>query len=182
MEHQQMYLHPKFNCFVYWIHLENQSMDEGYIGVSIDPTRRLTEHIKGLKGRTKKVTDEIRKNGDKILYDIIYVGTEESCYDLENVLRPTAYIGWNKASGGRRNMSNGLRGIKKSKPVWNKGLKSNIKTTALKWKIVDVNTGTEKVVVSLRQWCIDMGFSYQSIHSNFANKNKNYKGYRIFLA
>lgn len=174
-----MYLHPKFNCYVYWIHLQEHTWNEGYIGVSIDPIRRLTEHVNGLKGRTKRVTDEIRKNGDKILCDIIYVGTEESCYDLENFLRPTPNIGWNKASGGRRNMSNGLRGIKKSKPVWNKGLKTNLKTTALNWKIINLKSGTEEIILSLRQWCHDMEFNYQSIHGNFANKNKTYKGYQI---
>ena len=178
-----MYLHTKFNCCVYWIHTKDHiNWNDGYIGVSIDPTRRLIEHTRGLPGRNKRVTEEIHKNNDNVICDILYFGTEESCYDLEKVLRPVPYIGWNKASGGRRCLSNGLKGIKKSTPAWNKGLKTNIKTTALRWKIIELDTGQEEVILSLRQWCTDMGFSYQSIHANFANKNKPYKGYQIILA
>jgi hypothetical protein len=177
-EHQQMYLHTKFNCHVYWIHLKKHDWDQGYIGVSIDPVRRLVEHTKGLKGRNKIITEQIQKHGDKIICDIIYTGTEESCYELERELRPTTYIGWNKARGGRNNLSTTLKGIKKSKTVWNKGLKSDIKSTALYWKIINKQLNTEETVFSLRQWCLDNGFSYQSIHSNFANK-KPYRGFQI---
>jgi hypothetical protein len=175
-----MYLHTKFNCHVYWIHLKDQTWNEGYIGVSIDPARRLVEHTKGLKGRNKIITEAIKQHKDKIICDIIYTGTEESCYDLEKELRPTTYIGWNKARGGRNNLSTTLKGIKKSKPVWNKGIKIDTKSTAQYWKVINTELGIDETIFSLRQWCIDMGFSYQSIHMNFANK-KPYKGYQINL-
>lgn len=111
-----------FNCYVYWIHLDNHSIEDGYVGVSVDPVRRFKEHAKPKKTQ-KRITEEIKSHGDDVIYDIIYCGTEESCYELEGVLRPGPYIGWNKARGGRFCPSKTLSGIKKSKPVWNKGIK-----------------------------------------------------------
>ena len=114
-----MYLHKKFTCSVYWIHLLDQSWDEGYIGVSIDPNRRFSEHQN--PKHQYRLHEEIKKYGSNIIYDIIYVGTNESCYNLEQDLRPTAHIGWNVAAGGIGGTRELLLGIKKSKPAHNKG-------------------------------------------------------------
>jgi len=114
-----MYLHQKFICSVYWIHLSNHSWNDGYIGVSIDPSRRFTEH-QSSKQRYR-LHEEIKNNESEIIYDIIYIGTEESCYDFEKELRPTIHIGWNLAAGGIGGTSGLLKGVKKSKPAHNKG-------------------------------------------------------------
>lgn len=114
-----MYLHI-FNCSVYWIHLRNHSdLSEGYIGVSIDPVRRFKEH-KNPK-QIYKLHEELEKHATDIIYDVIYVGTEESCYQLEKDLRPYTHIGWNIAAGGIGGTSALLKGIPKTKPPHNKG-------------------------------------------------------------
>ena len=113
-----MYLHKKFTCSVYWIHLPEHSWNDGYIGVSINPTRRFFEHQNPKK--RYKLHNEMFNYGSQIIYDIIYTGTEESCYDFERELRPTAYIGWNIAAGGIGGTSELLKGVKKSKPAHNK--------------------------------------------------------------
>lgn len=115
-----MYLVTNFNCYVYWIHLTSHTWEQGYIGVSIAPSRRFSEH----RSYTNTIlSHKIHIHGDDIIYDVIYCGTEDSCYELEEFLRPTPYTGWNKARGGRYCPSLSLKGIKKSKPAWNKGMK-----------------------------------------------------------
>jgi hypothetical protein len=212
-----------FNCYVYWIHLKGQTWNEGYVGVSINPTRRFEEH----KSYTDTILAEaIKIHGDDLIYDTIYCGTEISCYELEHKLRPEPYTGWNKARGGRFCPSETLRGIKKSVPVWNKGKKlprtteendhrlklwqekmdsgykhpnrNNIGRPSTKkgkqyphlhgkidytsrskqWQIVDTNTGNCFTIISLRQWCLDNKFNYNTA-GTYARQGKPYKGYQI---
>jgi len=121
MEHcQHVYLHNQFTCYVYWIHLDTYlSWDDGYIGVSIDPNRRFKEHQN--PKQKFKLHEEIEKHKDNIQFDIIYCGTEESCYEFEKELRSTSYIGWNESAGGVGGTSSLLKGVKKSYPAYNKG-------------------------------------------------------------
>ena len=76
---------------VYWIrHPEMKyHMTEGYVGISNRPDTRFLEH------RTEEWFD------DRCEMVILQEGlTRQEAKDIETLLRPKMYIGWNKAKGG----------------------------------------------------------------------------------
>jgi len=125
--------------YVYWIHLpEHTNMfEQGYIGVSINPKHRLWEHHNDVKKNTHcnpHLSRSIQKYSDQIIQTIILKGTNDYCYQVEELLRPTKHIGWNINKGGdcppsgkgipKPSVSLALKGRpspKKGKPSKNKG-------------------------------------------------------------
>jgi hypothetical protein len=92
---------------VYWIHLPQHINinSEGYVGVSNNPKRRLSEHLNDARTRNDKNSffgRVLRKHKQEITQTIIFQGTEEGCYSLEEVLRPNRNIGWNANKGGSK--------------------------------------------------------------------------------
>lgn len=91
---------------VYWIHLSEHTNinTEGYIGVSNNPKRRLSEHIRSAskKNANTLFSSKLIAHKTEIMQTIIYHGTEESCYQLESSLRSKKNIGWNINVGGLR--------------------------------------------------------------------------------
>ena len=92
---------------VYWIHLHHHTdiNSKGYIGVSNNPKRRFSEHLNDSKVRNDKnpfFGRVLKKYKDEITQTIIFQGTEESCYSLEESLRPIRNIGWNSNKGGNK--------------------------------------------------------------------------------
>ena len=92
-------------AYVYWIHYPEHSdmFSEGYIGVSIDPQKRLKRHFCLIEGgwhENPHLKRVFNKHKDKIVQSVILCGTEEYCYELESKLRPNKQIGWNIAEGG----------------------------------------------------------------------------------
>lgn len=90
---------------VYWVHLPEHTdiTNQGYIGVSNNPRRRFLEH----KNQSPKKKDinpyfnrELKKHSERIILTIIFQGTKDSCYSLEEELRPINNIGWNANRGG----------------------------------------------------------------------------------
>lgn len=67
---------------------------EGYVGISTHPKTRFSQHkCNGfLSGKDYK---------DDVKMDILLCGSKEYCYVMENKLRPTTFIGWNKQKGGK---------------------------------------------------------------------------------
>ena len=86
---------------IYWIHLPEHTniFEEGYIGVSINPKKRLVEHKK--RNDNPHLTNALKKHTD-IIHTILLVGEENYCYELENILRPKENIGWNINCGGAK--------------------------------------------------------------------------------
>jgi len=84
--------------YLYWIY--NSSCDEpqfsGYIGVTLNPTTRFRNHL-----RSKRVPDDCQ-------IKILFEGSREECFSLENELRPTKNIGWNNAVGGSHGWKHGF--------------------------------------------------------------------------
>jgi hypothetical protein len=79
---------------LYWLRLPEHTdvFTQGYIGVSSDMTKRLRSH----KHKFKKLWA-------KIIAQPLVISTKEYCFNLEQKLRPTRNIGWNKSIGGFRN-------------------------------------------------------------------------------
>lgn len=112
--------------YLYWIHLKKHTdiFSEGYVGVSNNPTRRFSEHK---KSNYNHILEAAIKQYDDLCYSVMFEGSEEECYLLENKYRPSEYIGWNMAIGGRKPPI--------SKPGWNH-------TDDAKKKIADKKIGS----------------------------------------
>jgi hypothetical protein len=94
-----------YTHYVYWIHLpeHNDYYSQGYIGVSNNPKRRFREHLNVTKFMNEKnpfFTRILQKYSNILVQTLLYQGTEESCYLLEEELRPNKNIAWNAAKGG----------------------------------------------------------------------------------
>lgn len=92
---------------VYWIHLPNHTdqFTQGYVGVSNNPKRRMAEHLNVSKFRNDKnpfFGRMLNKYSSELIQTILFIGTEDACYSLEEELRPVKNIGWNANMGGNR--------------------------------------------------------------------------------
>ena len=85
--------------YVYHIKRSNMSIEEGYIGVSVDPQHRLGGHIRDTRSPIYKYVNKF----DDIELDIVFEGTRKQCFKEENRLRSEANMGWNIAPGGNSN-------------------------------------------------------------------------------
>lgn len=88
---------------VYWIHRREHSdpSTEGYIGVSKNLDRRIQEHQR-----------EKWFCGDDSIVDVLKTFKEEvDAYLHEELLRPTANIGWNLNKGGTKPPTNDRVGV-----------------------------------------------------------------------
>ena len=90
---------------LYWIHLPEHTnpKTQGYIGVTNNFTRRKQDHIycaKNNKHRNSYLQRVILKYEELLCWDILFTGTAEGCYQLEEYFRNTEKIGWNLAAGG----------------------------------------------------------------------------------
>jgi hypothetical protein len=92
---------------VYWIRAAHHSnmMLDGYIGVSKNSKNRwqyghLWSHKNG-RHDNPKFSNAIAKHGwDNLIKEILVIGEEKYCYELELKLRSHTEIGWNLAVGG----------------------------------------------------------------------------------
>lgn len=87
-------------CYVYWIHLPYHTdiHSQGYVGVSVEPKRRLYEHKNSTDN--KHLSNAFEKYSDLIIQTVVFQGNINSCYQYEECLRPTKNIGWNINKGG----------------------------------------------------------------------------------
>ena len=137
---------------IYWIRTKSNSdiMSEGYIGVSKDANKRWKygHFWSQKKGRhdNPRFSNAIAKHGwDNLIKEVVLIGSEKYCYEIENKLRPKEAIGWNLAIGGGKppitkprgpNYISPLKGIPRPTP-WllgsipaNKGKKASEETRA----------------------------------------------------
>ena len=85
--------------YVYHLHLDGMSLDQGYVGVSNDPKRRFSTHKRSSDNPVLKKV--FSKYGEKVRQTILAVfDTIEEALWQEFTLRPTTRIGWNIAVGG----------------------------------------------------------------------------------
>lgn len=85
-------------AYLYHIGL-NDNLSDGYIGITVDPSKRFTGHKSSKKGY--KITEMIHRHGlTKDNMRILVIGSLPYVKKLERKLRPKIGIGWNQAVGG----------------------------------------------------------------------------------
>jgi hypothetical protein len=100
------HIQPKGKPIVYWIHKPSHTdiYADGYIGITSNTARtRWMEHLALTKNNRKnnKLYQTLSQE-DSLIFDVIAIGeTREYCEHIEHGLRPTPYIGWNTAPGGK---------------------------------------------------------------------------------
>ena len=106
-------------CYLYWIKTKEMQdiFTEGYVGISVHPRVRFTQHIYSAKKGVSYYNKELIKGllEGSVTQEILMVGEVSYCLEIENRLRHKAGIGWNIAVGG---MSVGLavkHGLSKTK-------------------------------------------------------------------
>lgn len=93
---------------VYWMHLKDDTdvFTQGYVGVT---TRLIEIRFREHCGRFKNSYNPYNplhlafsKHGiDSVVITRLCVCTEKEAYELEKMLRPFEYMGWNSAQGGK---------------------------------------------------------------------------------
>ena len=101
---------------------------QGYVGVSKNTKARWLRHSKYSDNKHLKAA--INKYGwGNLIKEVVLIGEETYCYDLEAKIRPTKQIGWNIAEGGAKppttqyrgdNYVSPLKGLSRPTP-WNVG-------------------------------------------------------------
>jgi hypothetical protein len=93
---------------LYWIRVAEHTdiFTQGYVGVSINHTRRFNDHKKQCAAGTHAnphLTHAFTKYGhDGLILEELFVGPKEECYLKEAEFRPNTNVGWNIAPGGHR--------------------------------------------------------------------------------
>jgi len=100
--------------YVYHIKLPHHDLDEGYVGISINPKERWRQHKKRNKGKNSVnpiLTSVFKKYKDQLLFEILSVHTsvDDALWE-EYTLRPQKEIGWNIAIGGAKCPMHGIGG------------------------------------------------------------------------
>jgi hypothetical protein len=100
--------------YVYHIHADGMGLDQGYVGISVEPNVRWSEHAR--RKENPILSRAIKKHGKDLKYRILssHDTPEEALWE-ELTLRPLPRIGWNIARGG---------GMPPNMGGWNKGLQT----------------------------------------------------------
>lgn len=87
--------------FVYHLKLDGMGLDQGYVGISVDPVNRFRRHKR--RKDNPHLLNAFGKYGNKIKMQILsYHDTEDEARWEEYALRPFKNIGWNIAQGGTK--------------------------------------------------------------------------------
>ena len=91
-------------CVVYHKHIAGMDTSDGYIGISKHFKERQKQHNRDafVRNSIYTVHERMRMYGDEVMTSIIFEGSINDCFDLEEELRPRWHMGWNMAIGGGR--------------------------------------------------------------------------------
>ncbi len=169
--------------YVYHLHTKGMGLDEGYIGISCNPTSRWAEHRRRVEN--PHLANAIKK------YDVVFSiisahETVEEALWQELTLRPTDHLGWNLAKGG---------GLPPNSGGWNKG-KTTPDDVRLKqsearvgrfsdkdhpraklanvYRVADGSLLAEGVVI--RTWANENGYHQAHLAATASGKSKQHKG------
>jgi len=86
---------------VYWVHLPDANIEtDGYVGITNNTKQRWAKH-KCLASGSHHLKNAILKYNSDLIWEVIFIGSEEGCTQLEGYFRPEPDIGWNIRSGGK---------------------------------------------------------------------------------
>lgn len=172
-------------CFVYHIHLEGMQLDQGYVGVSINPLERWAAHSH--RKENPVLSASLKKYGQGIKHTILSThDTVEEALWQEFTLRPFPRVGWNLVKGGGKPPEMG---------GWNKGQLASKETrqkqsAARKGKYAGIDhprsklaniysAGTDEVVareVVISAWARENGYHQAHLSATATGKLKQHKG------
>ena len=114
----------EFDCYLYHIKKDGMSLNDGYVGVSVDVEKRISRHFNSMIENThyNPVLSRAYRKYD-LQVEVVCGGTIKEMLDLEFKLRPKKFIGWNIATGGGLPPSN--KGVAMSEEQKIKISKSN---------------------------------------------------------
>jgi predicted GIY-YIG superfamily endonuclease len=170
--------------YVYHIHTKGMGLDQGYIGISVDPKSRWSTHRRS--NESPVLANAIRKYGSDLIYSILSAhDTVEEALWQEFTLRPFKNIGWNLAKGGGipPNTGGWNKGIKTSKEVRTKQSKSRLGKYAgenhPRAKLANIydsdgNCISNGVVISV--WAKENGYHQAHLAATATGKLKLHKG------
>ena len=102
-------------CYVYIIYDEtfDNIVDDGYIGISKNPEKRLKAHIKNAKNSYYRINNQFRKSllNNTFKFKILLEDTRIGCLYFEKILRPKGNMGWNIIEGGENGLINTKRKV-----------------------------------------------------------------------
>lgn len=150
---------------------------QGYIGVTSDIKRRRREH---------KCAGRLCDGRE---YVILFTGSKEECYALEEKLRPHDNIGWNTGKGGYRKAGNIEKGerisiateIKKGQHLsvateFKKGMTPYNKGTGKDY-IFTSPDGEEFLVTCITDFCKEHNLTPQNMRKVARGLRKHHKGW-----
>lgn len=159
-------------AYVYWVHKVSDTMIgvEGYVGVTTrkQVETRWKEHVRASEKEgscSKYLMNVIRKYGEELVYDCIFTGDVDDCYELEEFYRPTGGIGWNNAAGGCVS-SKGYTHTDTAKAKISASKKGVAKSSEHKEKLRLANRGTRmgcKNSAAISVTCVETGMVFSTI-------------------
>jgi len=180
------------NASLYWIRCKDHTdmFSQGYIGVSKNVQRRWEDHKKG-NSNNKYLINAIKKYGwDNLIKQIIVIGEEAYCYELESKIRLSNKIGWNLVSGGnnppnqtgkKRSKEYILKRSGKNHPYFKNGnILQGSKNPNFKGKIVAtcMKTGKQKILAGAKD-IILAGFTTTHVYKCVNGKSKLHKNHKF---
>jgi len=171
-------------CFVYHIHLEGMQLDQGYVGISVNPLERWAAHSQ--RKENPVLSASIKKYGQRIKHTILSAhDTVEEALWQEYTLRPFDRIGWNLVKGG---------GMPPAMGGWNKGKETsqetrNKQSVARQGKyagsnhprarLADIYDSSHNLIatqVVIRLWAKENGYHQAHLAATATGKLKLHKG------
>ena len=173
---------------IYWIHHKDHTdmFSQGYVGVSKNIEARWFRHSRYSDNQHLK--SAIKKYGwDNLVKEVVLIGEETYCYELETKIRPTRQIGWNIAEGGAKppttqyrgdNYTSPLKGKSRSTP-WMFGRKVSEKEKQLTSERRKVKVRFEGIIYnSFEDLAEHLGIKYSTLTNRIYTNAAKY-GYEV---
>ena len=169
-------------CYVYHIHTDGMSMDEGYVGVSVNPKARWAAHKRSKENPLLR--NAIQKHHVKFRILSSHQTIEDALWQ-ELTLRPFDRMGWNLVKGG---------GMPPDTGGWNKGKETSKKTRQKqsearkgrfsgsdhpRAKLADIYELSGNLIavgVVIRNWAQENGCHQAHLAATATGKLKQHKG------
>jgi hypothetical protein len=173
---------------LYWIRCKDHTdiFSQGYVGVSRNTEARWFRHSRYSDNPHLKAA--IKKYGwGNLIKEVVLIGQEIYCYDLEAKIRPTKQIGWNIAEGGAKppttqcrgdDYVSPLKGVSRSTP-WLIGRKRSQKERKNISEARKVKVKYQNIIYnSFEDFASYLGIKYSTLTNRIYRNAKKY-GYEV---